>query len=221
VAAADLLGLIALLSPKDQGAWITRELRRRAVVILERLAHAAGLDPPALEERLWVPEDGQPPARLPVVLYLPHLRSPFNLGNMIRSAATFGIAGVVTDPAGPSLEHPRTRRAAMGGEQLMPCRSGGVSAARRLLSDRWTDAPGDAPMVVLETGGVSVSRFSFPPGGVLVAGHEERGVPEDLVMDARRHDRVLTIPHGGPKASLNVGVAVGIALSWWNSGSGA
>ena len=220
LAAADLVGLIAMLPQHDRGDWMIWELRRRSMVLLERLARVAGLDPPALEERSSISEGAQPP-HVPVVLYLPHLRSPFNLGNMIRSAATFGIAGVVADPTGPSLHHPRTRRAAMNGEHLVPCRSGGLSEARRLLRDRWNDASGDAPVVVLETGGIPVGRFSFPPWGVLVAGHEELGVPGDLLADARRHDRVLTIPHGGPKASLNVGVAVGIAFSWWSAGTEA
>jgi tRNA G18 (ribose-2'-O)-methylase SpoU len=50
---------------------------------------------------------------------------------------------------------------------------------------------------------------------VLVVGHEELGVPVARLRSAQDEKQVITIPHEGCKESLNVGVAAGIALSWW------
>ncbi|HKK49753.1 MAG TPA: TrmH family RNA methyltransferase, partial [Alkalispirochaeta sp.] len=141
----------------------------------------------------------------------PHLRSPFNVGNIIRTAAAFGVAGVIIGEAGPALSHPRLQRAAMGAAEMIPVVRGDVSDAAHLL-------PGlPAPVVALETGGTAISGFRFPASGVLVVGHEELGVSNDIVDQCRQAGMIVTIPHDGPKASLNVGVAAGICLSWWQA----
>lgn len=170
------------------------------------------------------PDAGAP--RLPVVVWLPHIRSPFNAGNILRSAAAFGVAGVVLGQACPSSDHPRFRRAAMGAEALVPVRQGGMSEARALLAQAAQavqaaepERHGETdttPVLVLETGGTPLGEYSFPETGILVCGHEELGVERSLVEDAFRTDRLVSIPHQGPKQSLNVGVAVGIALCAWN-----
>lgn len=191
--------------------------------LAERLAEWGGQESLLPEPPINPDRSGPLAPRLPVVLYVPSLRSPFNLGNMIRSAATFGIAGVVVDDAAPDLNHPRVRRAAMGGDQLLPVERGGLDDARRLAAQRVGRAATDGSAgslrttVVLETAGTAIHRFVFPAGGVLVVGHEERGVPQDILGPAEREGRVVTIPHHGPKASLNVGVAMGIGLSWWET----
>jgi TrmH family RNA methyltransferase len=53
----------------------------------------------------------------------------------------------------------------------------------------------------------------------MVVGHEELGVPAEIMEECRGQDQVVTIPHDGPKSSLNVGVAAGICLSWWQARS--
>lgn len=239
-------------------------LRRRIVVLLERLESGSGTDGNGDTRGLvgaegaagelgfaGVPNTGargntgaEPPghrraprlqAAFPVVVWLPHIRSPFNGGNVIRSAAAFGIAGVVVGDEGPSLDHPRLLRAAMGGGDHVAVRRGGLLEARAVLREAGFFAEAGEPdsgtpgnetsppfraggpvELVLETGGTPIDRFSFPRGGVLIAGHEELGVPEEIVERARAEGRVVTIPHGGPKGSLNVGVAVGTCLSWWS-----
>jgi TrmH family RNA methyltransferase len=69
-------------------------------------------------------------------------------------------------------------------------------------------------LIVLESGGVPVSQFAFPAQGVLIVGNEELGVSPSLLSKANRR---VSIPLAGAKGSLNVGVAVGIALSWWEA----
>lgn len=162
---------------------------------------------------------GTPVPTLPVVIYLPHIRSPFNLGGILRSAAAFGVVGVVLGPDCPSLSHPRTERAAMGALSHLRVVSGGWGAAAALLERVVPEVASPPPRIALETGGRNIYEMSFPPAGVLVAGHEQLGLPEAELAAARAAGAVVSIPHGGPKASLNVGVAVGIALSWWHAGT--
>jgi tRNA(Leu) C34 or U34 (ribose-2'-O)-methylase TrmL len=200
----------------------TRHVRRLAVTALEWLARRAGeeYEMPPTARGAGDGDDaptGTPVATLPVVMYLPHIRSPFNLGGILRTAAAFGVVGVVLGPDCPSLSHPRTERAAMGALSHLRVVSGGWDAAAALLEQAVPEVASPPRRIALETGGRDIYETRFPPAGVLVAGHEQLGLSEEELAAARAAGEVVSIPHGGPKASLNVGVAVGIALSWWHA----
>ncbi|MFW6312479.1 MAG: TrmH family RNA methyltransferase [Spirochaetota bacterium] len=141
-----------------------------------------------------------------VSLYLESIRSPFNLGSIVRTAAAFGVATVCVSDDCPPLEHPRVLRSAMGGEKA-------VTLVRGSLDET---LGGAGPVIALELGGEPVATYPFPSRGVLVLGSEELGVSPGLL--ARAEARV-SIPLGGAKASLNVGVACGIALAAWQAAS--
>lgn len=221
VAAADLRSVLTL----HGGAAVDHDLEarvvRRAAVFQEALnrdggvhdsqelvAHSTGVSPAG-------PGRGADPssAALPVVIWIPHLRSPFNVGNILRTCAGFGLAGVVLGESVPEVSHSRLQRAAMGATELIPIVRGGRTEAADLLGMTV------AKTVALETGGTDITRYAFPERGIVVMGHEELGVPEEILTDCRRGGAVVTIPHDGPKSSLNVGVAAGICLSWWQARS--
>ncbi|MDA3950665.1 MAG: hypothetical protein PF508_15780 [Spirochaeta sp.] len=225
--------LIDLVDPAD-GAAPSRasHVQRLAATALEWLARRAGeeYEVPRTPQNAGADADadagasadGNGHARapvLPVVVYLPHIRSPFNLGGILRTAAAFGVVGVVLGPDCPSLSHPRTRRAAMGVLSHLPVVSGDWRAAVTLLQQNVPESVMPPPRIALETGGRSIYEVSPPAAGVLVAGHEQLGLSEEELAAARAAGEVVSIPHGGPKASLNVGVAVGIALAWWDAGT--
>jgi TrmH family RNA methyltransferase len=71
------------------------------------------------------------------------------------------------------------------------------------------------PLFSLETGGVSLYDFQFPASGILVAGSEELGVSPAALDLCRASAGIVSIPGYGLKGSLNVGVALGIALAEW------
>lgn len=156
--------------------------------------------------------DDSPPAGplLPVVLYLDAIRSPFNTGNIIRSAAAFGITGLVLGEGCPSLNHPRLVRAAMGSRELVECREGDISEAYRMLR---VSTGGRIHLYALETGGIPLGAAPLALPAVAILGHEERGVSAALLDQARRTGCVVSIAHRGFKHSLNVGVAAGILLN--------
>ncbi|MEX2444207.1 MAG: TrmH family RNA methyltransferase [Alkalispirochaeta sp.] len=203
---------------------------RRAVILREALNRYAGiveqevspLDNGAQGKRDTAFQAADRPERFPdsglrhrpalsVVVWIPHVRSPFNVGNIIRTAAGFGVAGVVLGEAVPEISHPRVRRAAMGATEMVPILRGGRSAAAHLLGEARPE------VVALETGGTAIAGFAFPASGIMVVGHEELGTPEDILEECRRAGKVVTVSHDGPKSSLNVSVAAGICLSWWQA----
>src|SRR5262245_11729471 len=55
--------------------------------------------------------------RFPFSAYLEDLRSPFNVGSVVRSAEAYGFEAVYHSPTAPGLDHPRARRSAMGAEE--------------------------------------------------------------------------------------------------------
>ncbi|SIQ73645.1 RNA methyltransferase, TrmH family [Alkalispirochaeta americana] len=199
--------------PRDRSFLILRDvLDREAGVMVEEEPLREGLS----RESLAAP-DGREYRPIPLVLYLEHLRSPFNTGNILRSAAAFGVAGVVLGAGCPSLDHPRLLRAAMGSEGMIPCLVGTEEDARTLLEERFP-APGqERPrLYALETGGTPLSRAGVTFPAVVILGHEEKGVSAPLLERTRLSGGIVTIPHQGPKGSLNVGVAAGILLNHLN-----
>ncbi|MFW5642564.1 MAG: TrmH family RNA methyltransferase [Alkalispirochaeta sp.] len=210
-----------------------QEARRRAAALRECLARLAGestdesavpppvdLDPTGAEQR-------SPPSTtgagwdsvvLPVVIYLPHVRSPYNLGGIIRTAAAFGAAGVVCGPDSPSFDHPRARRAAMGAFDSLPVVQGGWNRVVEVARTWLPHPPEEFPVFAVETGGTPIGAVRIPENSILIFGHEEFGVPREELIRGQTSGGVVTIPHGGTKGSLNVGVSVGIVLAWIDQG---
>lgn len=139
----------------------------------------------------------------PVIsIFLESIRSPFNAGSMIRTAAALGVRRVCLSPDCPSVDHPRLLRSSRGAEQVVEIHR----AALDELSASWE------PMIALEVGGSPVNTFAFPEHGTLLVGSEELGLSSNAL---RRALGRVSVPMTGPKASLNVGVACGIALHAW------
>lgn len=140
--------------------------------------------------------------------YLEDIRSPFNLGSIFRTAEAFGLERLILSPGCAEPEHPRARRSAMGCEGIVAWERLDEAGARERLSA----AEG---IFALETGGTPLDDFAFPERGLCLVGSEELGLsPEALAACAERR---VSIPMGGSKASLNVGVAFGIIMGAWAS----
>lgn len=177
------------------------ELRRRMNALRHAVLGLVGEDqadwdllpPPA------TPDDAAEAPLSRVAVYLEDIRSPFNVGSIFRTAAAMGIGRLVVSSACAAPDHPRAVRSAMGAVDLVPWKRG-------VLDDLIE------PVVVLELGGEPVKGFAFPRAGTLAVGSEELGATPELLQHAQAR---VSIPMFGPKASLNVGVALGIALHEW------
>ena len=140
----------------------------------------------------------------PIRVYLDGMRSPFNVGSVMRTSLAFGVERIWISPDGASPEHRRARRSSMG-------------AVDRL---RWSIQPLDELMdtgtvFALELGGMDISDFHFPNSGTVILGSEELGVSPKALQRAENDGGVVSITLPGAKASLNVGVAFGILIRQW------
>jgi TrmH family RNA methyltransferase len=139
-----------------------------------------------------------------IMVYAEDIRSPFNLGSIFRTAEAFGAEKIFLSPFCCPCEHPRAARSAMGCIDAMPHERIPLEAI-----------PDEMPVFVLETGGTPLAEFSFPQRGVLIVGSEELGASPQALR--RASAGCVSIPLMGLKASLNAGVAFGIALNAWVS----
>lgn len=137
-----------------------------------------------------------------MMIYAEDIRSPFNLGSIFRTAEAMGVDKMFISPLCTSPEHPRAVRSAMGCIETM--------GWTRCALD---ELPADIPVFALETGGTSINEFEFPQKGVCIIGSEELGCSPEALHRATYG--CVSIPMKGLKASLNVGVAVGILLQKW------
>lgn len=155
------------------------------------------------------PDRTGPVTRFPFHVWLDDLRSPFNVGSIIRTAEAYGFSSVSLGPLCPGLDQPRTRRTAMGSEAHVPV------ATRTLdeLQAEWRDRP----VFALELGGTPVQAFPFPSEGLVLLGNEEVGLGPKALAWAEGSGGRVSLPLYGRKASLNVGVAFGVLAAAWTS----
>lgn len=150
------------------------------------------------------PGMNDPPRHTPrmVSVYMESIRSPFNAGSIIRSAAALGVVRIGMSRDCPPIDHPRLVRSACGAERSVEIQRTPLTA----LSDDWR------PLLALEVGGRSVDAFPFPDSGTLLVGSEELGLTSEALETAEER---ISVRMTGVKGSLNVGVACGIALHAW------
>lgn len=147
-------------------------------------------DPPAAGA--WVALDG--------------VENPHNLGAILRSAAFLGAAGAVIGGASPGGKvNAAVLRVSEGGaEHLRLMAAPDLGAALAAFARR-------LPVIGLETGARRALRDVAPmPDFVLAAGNEQTGLSPAV---RRVCTTLAAIPGTGYVGSLNVSVAVGIALA--------
>jgi TrmH family RNA methyltransferase len=144
-------------------------------------------------------------------VYLEDIRSPFNVGAMFRTAESFGVEKIILSPFCADPRHRRAERTAMGCIDTIPWERQELFAPHE--ENKLKD---DTPIFALETGGIPINEFAFPPSGILIAGSEELGVSPRALEAADASFGRVSIPIYGAKASLNVSTAFGIALQYWS-----
>ncbi len=141
------------------------------------------------------------------VLFVDRVEDPRNLGAIIRTAAFFGVSGVIVSKA----------RSAPLNSRVVKASAGGIETSDVLQVNNFTEvvkAFKEAGFVIagLEGDG-EVSLWEFDPGpfpvGLVVGGENEgiRSIVRSLC------DVVVRIPGSGRISSLNVSVASGIAMA--------
>lgn len=190
-----LMELRYLLADKIQ-----HSLRETSFIVLERDALPA-------EPLVWPQE---------IVVVLDHLRSPFNVGAIVRTMECVGLNKLVCIGYTPRLDSRQVQRSAMGCEAAMTVEYApdAVSAINALHSRGFR-------IYILETIQPSQSVFHLAPvvqhhdNIALIVGNEEFGVDESILPLA---DHLIHIPTFGKKNSLNVSIAFSIAIyQFWST----
>lgn len=150
------------------------------------------------------------------VLALDGVQDPGNVGAVLRSAAWFGVRGVLVGPGTADPFGPKAVRAAMGGlwdVRIAP--SDDLAADLRRLQAR------GLPLFGADLDGEPARAWAPPPEAVLVLGSEAHGLSDEVraVLDGRVR---IGAPNaaGGARGveSLNVAVATGVLLHRWLGG---
>jgi len=171
-----------------------REIVHQGAALLADL-----LAPPALSRVL---ERGGP------VLVLDQVTDPRNVGAILRSAAAFGAAAVITQDRNAPDENGALAKAASGALETMPLLRA-VNIARTLIALK---AAG-CWVVGLDTGSATLSGPSLAQRRVaLVLGNEGEGLRR-LTRDTCDEVAGIVMPGGGSGLdSLNVSAAAAVAL---------
>lgn len=135
-----------------------------------------------------------------------HITDEGNLGAILRTAAFFGVNGIIL---------PKDRSARIS-EGVIKRSSGGYAHVQVSLVvnlGRAIDMLNDAGFWIMGTSGAgkqTIYEFDWRGDILLVIGNEEKGVSPSIL---KKCHQVLNIPSGGNIEALNVSVAAGVILS--------
>lgn len=145
------------------------------------------------------------PADAPILI-ADTIKTPENIGNMMRIAANIGITRIVSIE---TAEHriSKIRKTACMAWDYVELIHTDKEHYRAYIPEEYT-------LVALETSNISQNIFTcdLPRKLALVVGNEQDGVCSDLLNDCPLH---VHIPMSGPATSMNVSHAACVALFEW------
>ncbi|MFK7845038.1 MAG: TrmH family RNA methyltransferase [Rhodothermales bacterium] len=160
----------------------------------------AGIEPPALSKF----------ESMKRIIALDGVQDPGNVGTIIRTAAWFGIEGVLASEATADFYNPKVIRSSMGGLwDITLARVANLPGTLNTLKEAGMQ------MVCADLNGKPLADWQPATQTVLVVGGEANGISKwvQSVVDA-----AVTIPgaeHKKGAESLNAGMAAGIIMHHW------
>lgn len=154
------------------------------------------------------------PDRQLVVAVCHNVRSAFNIGSVFRTADGAGVAKIILGGYSAHPPHPKITKTALGAEKSVPYERVWQTwqAIEKLKKNGYhIVALEKTKKVYPEAKRGAQNIFSYRPKFplALVVGNEVRGLSKEIL---KRCDEVVFIPMRGKKESLNVSVALGIAI---------
>ncbi|KFN49337.1 TrmH family RNA methyltransferase [Arenimonas composti] len=149
-----------------------------------------------------------------LALWLDGVGNPHNLGAILRSAAHFGVAGVLLPKHAPLALSGAAARVAEGGAERVPMvRLGRPDNALAQLT-----SAGFVAAATVVRGGTPLYGTALPQRLLLVLGAEQTGVDPALAAATALR---LGIPGTGAVESLNVAAATAVLVGeWWRQRHG-
>lgn len=149
------------------------------------------------------------PTDKPVLaLWLDGVGNPHNFGAILRSAAHFGVAGLLLPPDSTLALSGAAARVAEGGAEAVPLVR--LPALKQAMEE--LRAGGFSLAATLVEGGDNLFKRDLPARLVYVMGAEGEGMDRAL---AQTCDMQVSIPGSGAVESLNVASATAVLLSHW------
>lgn len=147
-----------------------------------------------------------PQLTTPPIIVADLIRTPENIGSLIRLAANAGVKRVISIETEPHKEYKIKKTACMAWDyvELIHCEPS------RLMDY----IPADYELVALETSPKSQNIYTvkLPQKMALVVGNEMHGVRNELLDQCPLH---VNIPMCGPATSMNVSHAASVGLFEW------
>ena len=141
-----------------------------------------------------------------IVLVAHNIRSLWNIGSFFRTADAFGVKHIHLTGYTASPPREEIHKTALGADEWIPW-SQDLSPLE-VLSRRKKEGY-EVVSLEITSGSVPIGTFKPKKPVCLVVGHEVTGVPPEILAAS---DAIVHIPMIGKKESLNVSVALGIAL---------
>ncbi len=163
------------------------ELRRHAPLSVAELARACPRDKPAL------------------LVWLDGVGNPHNVGAILRSAANFGVRGLILPAGSPALSG-AALRVAEGGAESVPLAQ---AQAREDVAETLHEA-GFAIAATVPRSGMGLYEIKLPQRLALILGAEGEGMSNELIHSA---DVRLTVPGSGAVESLNVSASAAVLFA--------
>lgn len=141
-----------------------------------------------------------------IVLIAHDIRSAYNIGSMFRTCDGVGIKKIILGGYSATPNHPKVAKTSLGAENLV---------AWKKTKQTWREIEKlkkeGYQIIALETGKKAKNIFKFKPKFpcAVIVGNEIRGLSRNVID---RSDELVQIPMHGQKESLNVAIAVGVAL---------
>lgn len=134
-------------------------------------------------------------------IYLDEIRSPYNIGSILRIADNFGLKGVFHSSSHINISNSKLKKSSMGTSRWIPL---------TFIEDpvSWLLNSGKE-VVALETGKDSQNISDWNPSKncIIVAGNEENGISKKILSSCTQK---VHIPMFGFKKSMNVSNAVSV-----------
>jgi 23S rRNA (guanosine2251-2'-O)-methyltransferase len=158
--------------------------------------------------------------RVEIEVLLDNVRSLSNVGSIFRTADGAGVRHMHLGGVTPTPAHPKLAKTALGAESSVPWtrHADAVAGAAALAGEGkrlWALEGGARAMSLFDP---SLRDAIAGETIVLVLGHEVSGVDPRILELC---ERVVSLPMLGTKDSLNVSVAMGIAVYVLRFGSSA
>jgi len=144
---------------------------------------------------------------------LDNIRSAYNVGGIFRTADGAGVAHLYLCGITPTPKaHPELTKTALGAEKVVPwsAHANALIVAESLRKEGVFLLGLERRADTIPLQAFSSARLDGQSVGMII-GHERAGVDPSLLAKC---DEVVSLPMVGGKASLNVGVAFGIAVYW-------